>query len=124
MFSCLPSHVQGNKITLQETIVEKSTSASNYRAELLGVLCCLLIMKAASESGTGQGKCDGYCDNKGVVLHCAGSTKHDKIKAKQSQDDLVRLCKELPKGMTTDVSYHHVKKHMDDILMSDQLSLA
>ena len=45
------------------------------------------------------------------------------MKAKQSQDDLVRLCKELLCGMSIDVSYHHVKGHMDDILRKDQLTL-
>ena len=73
----------------------KGTSASNYRAELLDALSCLLVVKEASKSVTGQGKCDGYCDNKGVVLHCAGSKKYDKMRDKQSQDNLVRLYKEL-----------------------------
>ena len=80
---------------LQGTVVDKSESASHYRAELLGALCCLLIVKAASDSGTGRGTCTGYCDNEGVVLYCAGAKKHEKLKRKQSQDDLVRLCKEL-----------------------------
>ena len=108
---------------LQGTVVEKSHAASNYRAELLGALCCLLIVKAASESGSNKGRCKGYCDNKGVVIHCANSTKQDKMKIKQSQDDLIRLCKELLCGMSIDVSYHHVKGHMDDILRKDQLTL-
>ena len=108
---------------LQGSVVKKSPNASNYRAKLLGALCCLLLVKAAAESGAGHGKCDGYCDNKGVVLHCAGSTKQSKIKPKQSQDNLVRLCKELLSGMSIDVTYRHVKGHMDDILRKDQLSL-
>ena len=104
---------------LQGTVVEKSPNASNYRAKLLGALCCLLIIKAAAESGSNQGKCDGYCDNKGVVIHCAGSTRQSKIKIKQSQDGLVRLRKELLRGMTINVTYHHVKGHMDDLLQRD-----
>ena len=55
---------------LQGTVVEKSPHASNYRAELLGALCCLLIVKAAADSGSHKGKYDRYCDNKGVVIHC------------------------------------------------------
>ena len=35
----------------------------------------------------------------------------------------MRLCKELLRGMSIEVSYHHVKGHMDDILRKDQLSL-
>ena len=111
------------KKRLQGTVVDKSESASNYRAELLGALCCLLIVKAASDSGTGRGTCTGYCDNKGVVLHCAGSKKHCKLKMKQSQDNLVRLCKELLRGMNIDVKYHHVRGHMDDLLRQDQITL-
>ena len=45
------------------------------------------------------------------------------MKINQSQDDLVRLCKELLSGVSIDVSYHHVKGHMDGILRKDQLSL-
>ena len=108
---------------LQGTVVKESPNASNYRAELLGALCCLLLIKAATESGSGQGKCAGYCDNNGVVIHCAGLTKQSKIKIKQSQDNLVRLCKELSRGMSIGVSYHHVKGHMGDILRIEQLSL-
>ena len=58
-----------------------------------------------------------------MVIHCANSTKQNKMEIKQSQDDLIRLCKELLCGMSIDVSYHHVKGHMDDILRKDQLIL-
>ena len=111
------------KNRLQGTVVETSKSASNYRAELLGALCCLLIVKAASDSGSGHGTCTGYCDNKGVVLYCAASKKHDKLKRNQSQDDLVRLCRELLQGMTIGVKYRHVRGHMDNLLQKDQMSL-
>ena len=36
---------------------------------------------------------------------------------------MIRLCKELLSGVSIDVSYHHVKGHMDDILRKDQLTL-
>ena len=111
------------KNRLQGTVVGESESASNYRAELLEALCCLLIVKVASDSGSGRGTCTGYCDNKGVVLHCAGAKKHEKLKRKQSQDDLVRLCKELLRGMEVDVKYCHVKGHMNDLLRKDQMFL-
>ena len=48
---------------------------------------------------------------------------HNKVRAKQSQEDLVRLCKELLRGMTINVTYHHVKGHMDDQLQRDQMFL-
>ena len=100
-------------------MVEKSTSAS----KLLGSLCCLLIVKVASKIVTGRGKCNGYCDNKGVVLHYTGPRKQVKMRAKQSQDDLVRLCKELLRGMAISVTYHHVRGHLDDIMRRDHLCL-
>ena len=53
---------------------------------------------------------------------CRGK-KHDKLKSKQSQDDLVRLCKELLRGVDIDVKYHHVRGHMDDLLQKDQMTL-
>ena len=45
------------------------------------------------------------------------------MKIKPSQDDLMQLCKELLRRVSIDVSYHHVKGHMDDILRKDQLTL-
>ena len=122
----LPKYIimcKKTKNRLKGTAVEKNNSASNYRAELLGALCCLLIVKAASDSGTGHGTCTGYCDNKGVVLHCAGAKKYDKLKAGQSQDDLVRLCKEILWRTKIDVKYRHVRGHMDKLLRKEQLSL-
>lgn len=108
---------------LQGTVVEKSNNVNNYRTELLGALCCLLIVKAASDSGRGYGACTGYCDNKRVVLHCARFKRHNKLKASQSQDDLVRLCKELLQGMTIDVTYCRVRGHIGELLRADQISL-
>ena len=104
-------------------MVDKSKNASNYRAELLGALCCLLIVKAASESGADRGTCKAYCDNKGVVPHCMRSKRHDKLKQNQSQDDLVRLCKELLRGMEINIKYRHVKGHMDDLMETHQMFL-
>ena len=81
-------------------------------------------MKAASESGTGRRECTGcYCNNKEMVVHCTGSKKCNKLKAKQSQTNLVRLCKELLRGMIINVTYRHVRGHMDDLLQRDQMSL-
>ena len=80
-----------SKKEIRGSIVESSEHASNYRAELLGALCCLLLVKAAQDSGTSNGSCTGYCDNKGVVLHCKRAKTWDKVRAKQSQDDLIRL---------------------------------
>ena len=48
-----------SKKELRGSVVESSEHASNYRAELLGALCCLLIIKAAQDSGTGNGVVHG-----------------------------------------------------------------
>jgi hypothetical protein len=65
----------------------------------------------------------GYCDNMGVVIHCADP--HRALVEKQSQVDvlalLLKLMRELPPTMTT--SYKHVKGHLDKHLREDQLSL-
>ena len=71
------------------SILHKSVHDSNYRAELLGALCCLLVVKAACDSSAARGVCKAYCNNKEIVLHCTRSKMHDKLKRKQSQDDLV-----------------------------------
>ena len=102
-----------SKKQLSGSVVEDSEHASNYRAELLGALCCLLIVKAAQDSGTRAGSCTGYCDNKGVVLHCKRAKTWDKVRAKQSQDDLIRLCREIMQGLELRVRYKHVRSHMD-----------
>ena len=83
------------KKQLKGSVVEESEHMSNYRAELLGALCCLLVIKAAQDSGTKRGSCTGYCDNKGVVLYCMSARTWDNIRAKQSQDKLIRLCREI-----------------------------
>merc|ERR1712115_204497 len=70
------------KYKMKGTVVDQSDRANNYRAKLLGALCCLLIVKAACDSEVSNGRCKAYCDNKGVVLHCARSKMHDKLKRK------------------------------------------
>ena len=74
-------------------MVEKGRHASNYRGKLLGAICVLLLLKAATVVPREYRRCKGFCENEDVIFHC--NKPDDKVKLNQSSDDLVRICKEL-----------------------------
>ena len=113
---CKPA---GNKA--RGSIVERSETADNYRAEFLGAMCILLIIKAAATDHTQTGRCRVYCDNKGVVIHC--NNPRIKLKESQSQSDLVHMCQQLIHDTSINIDYQHVFCHMDNILNWNKLSL-
>jgi hypothetical protein len=57
--------------SLKCTWVELSNSADNYRGELLGAVCCSLILKAAASAPAPYPKAplSWHCDNMGVIKH-------------------------------------------------------
>ena len=103
------------------TLVERSVHADNYRGEALGAMAALLILKAATVTAQQYMDCeDGYCDNKGVVIHCNDPNRI--LPEKQSQADLILLCKQLARDLPFRLTYKHVMSHLDKVLRWDQLT--
>ena len=84
-------------------------------------MAALLILKAATVTAHQYKDCeDGYCDNKGVVIHC---NEHNRVlPEKQSQADLIQLCKQLARELPFRLTYKHVMSHLDRVLRCDQLT--
>ena len=83
-----------SKQELKCTWVEKGESASNYRAELLGAIGNLLVMKAilpdirtTNYDVTTLPKCKAFCDNMGVVNH--GKHRKKPLSEEKGQADLL-----------------------------------
>ena len=54
------------------TVMERSNSVDNYRAEILGGVMTQLVLRAATQNPVTTTSCTAAtvdCDNKGVVLH-------------------------------------------------------
>ena len=102
------------------SLVEKSDEADNYRAEALGSLAGLLVIRAASQLPLPYKACQAFCDNKGIVNH--GSASDQPLKEKQVHADVISLIKQYTRELPCEVSYEHVYGHLDDILTWEQLT--
>jgi len=71
------------------TLVEKSDSADNYRAEALGLAAGLLVIKAATERQFRYLNLVAHCNNMGIVKH--GNASDKPCLEKQVQADLIIL---------------------------------
>ena len=86
------------------TVVEKSDSADNYRAEVLGGIMIQLVLKAASQlQSSPYAPVQIHCDNLGVVNH--GNTPTRSLKEKQAQADALRILKHLIQTSPLEVIY-------------------
>lgn len=93
---------------------ELSNSADNYRAELLGALCCSLILKAATMVPAVYAKepIQRYCDNMGVVKH--GNRFYTSLKDGQAHADLIRLFTDIDRNLPFESLYSWVlESHTD-----------
>ena len=96
--------------------MEKGESASNYRAELLGAIGYLLVMKAVIPNihstncdVTTLPKCKAFCDNMGVINH--GKQPKKPLSEKQVQADLLGHMKYLLRTLQARISFTHVYGH-------------
>ena len=103
---------------LRCTRVEKGECASNYRAEILGAIGYLLVMKAAlpdvrktDYNVTTVPKFKAFCDNMEVVNH--GKQPKKPLSEKRVQADLFNHIKFLLRTVDTRISFTHVYGHMD-----------
>lgn len=95
------------------TWTELSNSADNYRGELLGALCCSLLLKAASMTPAAYKAPPllRYCDNMGVVKH--GNRVYPRLKDKQAHADIIRLFTSINCQLPFKSKYAWVQSHTD-----------
>ena len=101
---------------------EKSSSASSYRAEMLGLCALHLLARALSEFyKIEKWKATICCDNE-RALEC--STHHQcRIKPSAKCADIRRSFRSTKEAFSGQFKYDHVYGHMDDHLLWHQLSL-
>ena len=102
------------------TLVERSEDADNYRAEALGSVALLLILRAATSRNLPYSRCEAYCDNKGIVGHA--KKYKEPLPDKQAQADLISMIRMHMRELPLNVDYAHVFGHLDEILRWDQLT--
>ena len=107
---------------LTGTFWERSTSASSYRAELLGLCALHLLSQALAEfhniTGWSALLC---CDNKRALEVSAHSTRRIRPSAKCA--DIRRSLKAIQPLLNGTFRYVHVYGHMDRMLKWEQLTL-
>ena len=82
------------KYKAKGTVVERSSDADNYRAEILGGVMIQLILRAASQRRSSPyHPAPVECDNMGVVTH--GNSTRRALPEKQAQADVLRCLKSL-----------------------------
>ena len=108
--------------TAKGTVAGKGRHAGNYRDELMGAMCALLLLKAVTVVTREYRRCKGFCDNEGVIFHY--NNIDEKVKLKQSSDDLVRICKELLRSLPMKVYFGYVRGHADRHTPFEHLTLA
>ena len=109
----------------QGTWVERCSSASKYRGELLGALGAILLINAALQRYTGDQplpSTEFHCDNMVVIFHT--TQPHHPLHGKQKQSDLLSLilCLLRELEMICQIKCHHVDGHLDKILLFNQLN--
>ena len=85
-------------------------------------MCVLLLLKAATVAPREYRRCKGSCDNEGVIFHC--NKLDERVKMNQSSDDIVRICKELLRGLPMKVYFGCVRGHADQHTLFEHLTLA
>ena len=108
---------------LSGSFSEHSTSASSYRGELLGLCAINIILLALTKTGNIQNhpSISIWCDNKGAINRASDSSR--RIKCGRPCADILRILRTIRYKLALDISFHHVKSHMDDQLSWEQLSL-
>ena len=102
------------------TIVEESDDADNYRAEALGAVAGMLVIRAATQRSFRYQDIVGHCDNMGIVRH--GNAADKVCPEQQVQADLLILLKKLIRELPCAFQYEHVFGHLDEVLRWDQLT--
>ena len=111
MFSRVCPAVQTDGENSERYSCGKGRHASNCRGELLGAMCVLLLLKTATAAPREYIMCKAFCDNEGVIFHC--NKPNERLKLNQSSDDLMRICKELLRGLPMKVYFGYVRGHAD-----------
>jgi hypothetical protein len=108
---------------LSGSFSEYSTSSSSYRGELLGLCAITIILLALAKTGNIQNhpSITIWCDNKGAINRASDSSR--RIKCGRPCADILRILRSIRYELALDITFCHVKSHMDDQLSWEQLSL-
>lgn len=98
-----------------------SSSASNYRGELLGALIASHIMCISNAFTSSATKVHLHCDNMAVVHHT--SHPESTLKGNQAQADILAVIARNLEATTTPWEYHHVYGHLDANTDFSQLTI-
>jgi hypothetical protein len=111
----------GRMGTMQCCEKTNSTTASNYRGELLGALLASHILTIASEQHISNRTVKLYCDNLGVINHALHP--ESTLKTNQPQADILLMFTHNLATTTVPWSYQHVYGHLDETIRFQSLSL-
>ena len=102
---------------------EYSSSAGSYRGELLGLCAINVILLALTKSGgiTNRHRVRIWCDNKGAINRATNGGR--RIRSGLSCADILRVLRTVRLDLPLDISYCHVKAHMDDYMEWGELTL-
>ncbi len=98
-----------------------SSSASNYRGELLGALIASHILCISNAFTSSATKVHLHCDNMAVVHHT--SHPESTLKGNQAQADILAVIARNLEATTTPWEYHHVYGHLDANTEFSQLTI-
>ena len=102
-------------------VVEKSSSADNYRGEILGGLMVQLVLRVATPRKSLPYQAPLiHCDNNGVVMH--GNEPSRSLKEKQAHADVLQMLKQHVHDNPFESKYKWVKAHQDDTLDWDNMT--
>ena len=86
-------HCNQTNQTAIGSVVDKTSSADNYRGEILGGVVVQFVLRAATPRRSLPYQTPLiHCDNNGVVLH--GNEPSQSLKEKQAQVDVLRVLKQ------------------------------
>ena len=113
-------HCNQTNQTAIGSVVEKSSSADNYRGEILGGVMVQLVLRAATPQWSLPYQAPTiHCDNNGVVMH--GNEPTHSLKENQAQADVLRMLKQYVRENPFDSKYKWAKAHQDDMLDWDRM---
>ena len=101
---------------------ERSSTASSYRGELLGMVAIhALVATAAAVYDLPAHQGSIHCDNLGALGKARAHGR--RVKSSLKQGDLVRAIRAMKQGLFLQLRYQYVKSHQDDVIGWNDLPL-
>lgn len=110
------------KKMIKGSFFERSTTASAYRGELLGMVAIhALVTTAAHVYGLTSSQGSVHCDNMGALGKAKGHTR--RVRSSMKQGDLVQTLRSMKQGLFLQLRYMYVKSHQDEVTTWKELPL-